>query len=83
MDVIKSVMMAFWEGLNLPYQMSLMLIFPDRSEPLWYFRSLGWSGTSSLGVLAAIVTLISENNTTKSCGSKLKEAISYVIFVQR
>lgn len=37
-EVMKSVTMARWEGLNLPYQMRLMEILPVRRGPLWYWN---------------------------------------------
>lgn len=52
-EVMKSEMMAFWEGLKLPYQMRLMAILPERRGPLWYFKSWVWSWTSSLSFLVA------------------------------
>ncbi|MCI28669.1 hypothetical protein A2U01_0049871, partial [Trifolium medium] len=36
MEVMKSEIMARWEGLNLPYHMRLMEILPVRRGPLWY-----------------------------------------------
>jgi len=48
---VKSVTIARWEGLNLPYQIKLIEIFPVRRGPLWYRNGSGcwsvWSDSAS------------------------------------
>ena len=51
-EVMKSVTMAFWEGLKLPYQMRLTEILPVRRGPLWYWN-LSW-GSDSVSFLAEL-----------------------------
>ena len=38
-EVMKSETIALWDGLNLPYQIKLTEILPERSAPLWYCNS--------------------------------------------
>jgi hypothetical protein len=53
-EAMKSEMIARWEGLNLPYQIRLILILPERRGPLWYWKSKGcWVTSDSASLLGA------------------------------
>lgn len=60
-DVMKSEMMAFCDGLKLPYQIKLTEISPVRSGPLWYCKRLDESLTNSVSRLAPSEILNMEN----------------------
>ncbi|GKA18036.1 zinc knuckle CX2CX4HX4C containing protein [Tanacetum coccineum] len=48
-EVMKYKIMAFWDGLKLPYHIRLIEILPVRSWPLWYLSWFGESLTNSDG----------------------------------
>lgn len=52
-EVMKSEMMARWEGLKLPYHMRLTEILPLRRGPLWYWNCNCCCWSFSLRILAA------------------------------
>jgi hypothetical protein len=53
MEVMKSIMIALWDGLNFPYQIRFTEIFPVRRGPLWYWNLNCWS--DSVSCLAEIM----------------------------
>jgi hypothetical protein len=72
-EVMKSEMMARWEGLNLPYQIRLMAILPVRRGPLWYWKSKGcWVSSDSASLLAAELKWKMEM-TRSSCSNRCVE----------
>ena len=72
-EAMKSEIIALCEGLNLPYQMRLMEIFPVRRGPLWYWKSKGcWVSAESASLLAAKLKWKKENTRT-SCSNRCVE----------
>ena len=69
-EVMKSEIIALCVGLNLPYQMRLMEIFPVRRGPLWYWKGKGcWVSAELASLLAAKLKWKKEISRT-SCSNR-------------
>ena len=73
-EVMKSEIMAFWDGLKLPYHIRFTEMFPARRGPLWYSSKLDESRTNSVSLLVAIQTCEMDNRKTR-CSRKRMGAI--------
>ena len=74
-EVMKSVMMAFWEGLKLPYQMRLTEMSPVRRAPLWYCKRGDEFWTNSVSRLVASEGWKIDNRKRKCRKKRAAEAI--------
>ena len=74
-EVMKSVMMAFWVGLKLPYQIRLTEMSPVRRAPLWYCMRGNESWTNSVSRLVANEKLKTDNKNRRVRRRGAPEAI--------